>query len=282
MGTTMANVLNAVGGTVCINSSAIVPHYPKHISFVNFTMDIAPFDRETLQAFRHIEQPAYFTAEHTVATLYGAAATLMDNLVEAYGEAAVLVGRPQLQVNFTSSRGSAHPVYSHADAQRAISGVVHEGEGEVSDVSDVSPFTDDRELAHFYRFHEILEDRFYAEGDTPTSGPSGHSMGIDWDKRMDFLPNPKAADYEDHPEIYLKMMQFNACYSDMLARLHAAFNGSPEDYAASLSKMHVLGGLARELVATPSPLDPSKGVGPPWELISLDSQHKCPFNMFTV
>jgi len=280
--TAMANILNAIGGTPCINSTSTVPHYPQHVSFVNLTLQVAPFSKESMKVFRHIEQPAFFTSDRTVATLYGNAARLLQELVDDYGEDAVFVGDPRLQVNFTSSRGSANPIYSHADAQQAISGVVHEGEGNISDISDMSPFSGDRELSHFYRFHEILEERFYAEGDTPSSGPSGRAMGIVWEHTNDFLPNPKAADYKLHPEIYAMMMQFNACYSDMLARLHAAFNGSPQDYASSLSKMHMLGQLARDLIATPSPLDPSKGVGPPWELIGLNSQHKCPFNMFSV
>merc|ERR1712137_981814 len=89
--TTMANVLNAVGGTPCINHSASVPHYPQHISFLNLTLHVTPFDRQTLLAFRHVEQPAFFTADHTVATLYGAAAKVLDDLVETYGEAAVFV-----------------------------------------------------------------------------------------------------------------------------------------------------------------------------------------------
>merc|ERR1712000_705134 len=101
----------------------------------------------------------------------------------------------------------------------------------------------------------------------------GDDMGNDFTAVHDFLPNPKAEDYRAFPDIYKKMMQFNACYSDMLSKLQSVMNGSPEDYYASLAGMHTLSGLARDLAQTPSPLDPSKGVGPPWELISAKHHH---------
>jgi hypothetical protein len=281
--TAAANVLNAIGGHPCINSTKTVPAYPQYVSYLNLTFDVAPFTPATIKVFRRIEEPAWGddAPSTSVGAFYALASNLLKDLVDKYGEAAVLTGDPALQVNFASDRGRAQPVHSHADAQEVLSGVILQGEGSFASVGDTSPFSGVQEIAHFYRFNEIVEGRFYAKGDTPFSPPSGDDMGNDWTAVHDFLPNPKAEDYRAYPDIYKKMMQFNACYSDMLARLHSAMNGSPEEYPGSLAKMHVLGPLARDLIQTPSPLDPSKGVGPPWELINLTaSEYQCPVSVW--
>lgn len=275
--TTAANILNAVGGHPCVNCSEWVPAYPQYLKPLNVTVNVAPFSPAQVQAFRRLEEPLWDTKNQTVGTLYSEAGYLMMKLVKTYGEAAVFVGDPNLQVNFSSSRGSARPVFGLDDADSMIKGVLAEGEGgNKTELFDVSPFTGEEELAHYFRFTEIMKDRRYERHDSPFGPPSGDRMGTDWTAVHDFSPNPKAEDYRAFPDVYAKMMEFNACYTLLLARLQAALNGAPESYGPSVAKMHAVSVLAKELVQTPSPLDPSKGLGPPWELIDLaTSEYQC-------
>jgi hypothetical protein len=278
--TAAANVLNAIGGHPCINSTETVPSYPQYVSYLNLTAPIVPFSKAAVSVFRRVEEPTWGgdTPDQTVGTFYTLINSLLEDLVKKHGEARVFMGDPALQVNYTTSRGSAQPVYNLADAQEVIDGVIFQGEGGVENIHDTSPFSGDVEVNHYHRFNEVVEGRFYAEGDTPQSPPSGDDMDNDFTAVYDFNPNPKAEDYRAFPDIYTKMMRFNACYSEMLSKLQSVMNGSPEDYSASLAEMHTLSGLARDLAKTQSPLDPSKGVGPPWELISAESGYQCTSN----
>ncbi|MCH8308915.1 MAG: hypothetical protein IIB17_00285 [Chloroflexi bacterium] len=41
-------------------------------------------------------------------------------------------------------------------------------------------FDQDAEAAHYFRFNEILEERYYTETDSPRSGPTGAVFPVNW------------------------------------------------------------------------------------------------------
>merc|ERR1712190_668504 len=124
--------------------------------------------------------------------------------------------------------------------------VLIEGESSKGSLYTASPWRQAEELAHFHRFTEIAQDRCYRPSDV--IDPTGSILGTNWSAVYNFVPNPKAADYSAFPEIHQKMLEFNSCYSQLLAQLHAVFNGSPGSLGSTVSKMFMLGRLAKELM----------------------------------
>ena len=50
--TAAANILNAIGGHPCFNSTETVPAYPQYVSYLNLTADLMPFSPATVKVFR--------------------------------------------------------------------------------------------------------------------------------------------------------------------------------------------------------------------------------------
>jgi len=219
-----------------------------------------------------------------ISLFYNEMVTLMDVLVAMYGEAAVFSGDPALQLNASSSRGMVQAVHGHKDARAMLIGVLEQGAGPIPPRAyDESPFNHIMELPHFHRFNEIVRGRYYDPIDMVrdpyrlSDHPHGARLDTNWSEVRDFLPNPRAADYRAHPDIYKKMMQFSACYTDMLTGLDRVFNGAPEDFIAFVGSMYNLGALARDLMEIPIPGNPGKTVGPSWEWVNAtESQIPCP------
>merc|ERR1711957_353005 len=83
-----------------------------------------------------------------------------------------------------------------------------------------------------------------------------HLLGNNWSAVYNFAPNPRAADYSSHSDIYEKMMTFNSCYTHLLVGLHQVFNGSPGSFWAQVKGMMMLATLSKELMAIPVPGKP--------------------------
>ncbi len=209
--------------------------------------------------------------------------TLMDVLVETYGEAAVFTGDPELQLDYNFSIGRIAPVRGHLDARKLLSGVLQQGCGDVPPLAyDKCPWTQRMQLPHYHRLNQIVKGHYYNTWDlfNDLNDPTGTKMDTNWSAIHDFLPNPKAADYKKHPDIYNKLMQFNACYTNMLEGLSRVFNGAPKDFGPQLQLMFGLSTLVKELVEMPAPGHPGKTVGPSWEWVNVtESQIPCPISM---
>merc|ERR1712232_1457984 len=159
--------------------------------------------------------------------------------------------------------------YNYADAQRVLTGVLTEGEGVRGSLYETNPFNGREEHSHYHRFNQVAHNRYYQPYDIDGKDPTGPSMGTDWTAVYNFAPNPKAADYRSQPEIYRQMLEFNSCYTRLLASLHNVFNGSPELFGEQVANMMVLSKLASELMAVPAPGKPGMTVGPPWEWLDI-------------
>jgi len=271
--TTAANILNAIGGHPSMNTKSFVPVYPMKLPFVNMTVSVSAFTQEQLDLFRRIEEATWGPDNqyriNTVGVYYFRIGMHLEALVKAYGEKAVYSGNPGLQVNGSSSRGIVKGCYGHADAMKFLSGIYIQGEGNKGSLFEMSPYTGKSELPHYYRFNEIKNNRCYRTADNRThlENPTGASLGIDWNAVYNFRPNPKSADLVNHTDIHKKMLDFNSCYTNLLASLHDVFNGNPQDFQKQVVNMYTIGRLAKELMAIPHPEHPGMTVGPPWEWI---------------
>lgn len=154
------------------------------------------------------------------------------------------------------------------DALDALDEVVEQGEGLPGQISDGDHlhFEQEEEVAHYFRFNEILQGRYYTREDTPASGPTGPEFPVDWEGVWNMAPNPRMARYEDQPEIHDLMVHFNRRYTELLRTLERAFNGEPEALMPAVPMMYELRNRAQALMKIPTG-DGSTTAGPSFEFI---------------
>jgi hypothetical protein len=236
--TLACNLLNAVGGSPrLIPPAGRPPSYPTYLPHSDdaFLVGLLPFSREALDTFRAIERPAPDAAPpqgdrwHTIAQFYEA---VRDALVELAGRKDIFTGRRDRQVDqsyYYGGGGGAFAITGLDSATKALDVIVDEGEGVHHSIwdGDRELFGEPRELAHYFRFDELHEGRRYIPGDTPSSGPTGEPLLVDFGAVLPMRPNPRAEDYPPGSELRAMSEECNATYSTLLAQLQAAFDGHP-------------------------------------------------------
>lgn len=127
------------------------------------------------------------------------------------------------------------------------------------------------EPAHYYRFMEIYEGRYFQKGDTPKTGPRGPEFPVQWDAVYDMRPNPHVNDYPEGGPIRPLMNQFNELYSGLLRGLEAGFNGNQPALVNAVADMYQLKDRAQALMRVPSG-EGSTTVGPSFEYVPAASE----------
>lgn len=284
----VANVLNAVGGDPIVDAPDFVPDYPTALphSSGTFQVGLLPFSPEALEIFVRIERPAPADAPaqadeyETIGQFYKA----IFKGIEKFGD--FKSDRKNRQVEphhfYYGGGGDVVKVNDLTTAQLALDEVIEQGEGLDHTIFDGDEQfgqrvkrrkekkergkeeKDHKELAHYFRFNEILVGRYYRETDTPASGPTGSAFPVDWSAVWNVSPNPKAARYRNRPDIYDLMVDFNRSYTHLLRVLHQAFNGAPEKLMGAVPLMYELRDAAQRLVRIPTG-DGTTTVGPSFE-----------------
>jgi len=281
--TLAANVLNALGGRPVLDRPEFLPRYPAYLphSADAFLVPLARFSPATVETFLKIEKPEDLDAPpegdrfHTIGQFYLAIEEALRRLCETLGESAVFSGDPARQVTpdaleYTGS-GQVIAVTDLASALAAIDEIEEQGEGqtpkEVWD-GDRDMFHPEREeVAHYFRFQEILAGRAYRRGDTPASGPSGPPFEVDWTAVFPMRDNPKSADYAPGSPVRVRMDAFNLLYCDVLRSLERAFDGEPGRMFEAVGAMRDLTTLARDLMQLPN-ADGATTAGPSFEYVA--------------
>ena len=188
--TLAANILNAVGGAPQVDYPGIMPSYPTYLAHSNqaFEVPLLKFSKEALEVFLQIERPG----EHdglpeddefeTIGQFYEAIEEALKRLSAELGEEALFSGDPARQVTdelYYGGSGRIITVTDLASAIAALEEIVEQGEGmqhqEIWD-GDRDMFHPDREeVAHYFRFNELVAGRRYQTGDTPQSARPARS-----------------------------------------------------------------------------------------------------------
>jgi hypothetical protein len=266
-----ANVLNAIGGSPSVNHLKFVPSYPAKLpdSDGHLVIHLAKFSRETVKKFQAIERPAKANAPaqadgyQTIGQFYKA---ITEGLECVCRKDQYFTGDPARQVGpeaFYGGGGALIRVTGLDSAVAALQVIVEEGEGLPHSIWDSKrKFTRaSRELAHYFRFTELLAGQYFGPHDTPTTGPTGPVLPVDWDAAYDMAPNPKAEDYASGSDLHLRAVEFNRTYTGLLDLLHRAFNGKPERLGKAVAGMYELKYQAQALIRTPRP-DGQGNAGP--------------------
>jgi hypothetical protein len=274
-----ANVLTAVGGYPSINHAKFVPSYPTPLPHSNasFEVSLERFSKQAIRTFLRIERPEKpdtppkADGYSTIGQFYAALEEGLKWLCAELGEHRVFTGAPALQVTpeyYYGGGGEIVVVKDLESALKALHVIVAQGEGIDHTLFDGDHhfFHERKELAHYFRFNELHEERHYQSSDKAGSPPTGKPLPVDWEAVYPMRKNPKAADYPVGSEIRRKLDAFNEAYMGLLNHLHRAFNGEPKLLFEVVPRMYALKELAVSLMKIPSG-DGKTTVGPSFEFV---------------
>jgi hypothetical protein len=274
--TLVANLLNAVGGDPDLTHDGFVPTYPACLpdGETDFEVGLQAFSKGAVDTFLKIERPARAGGEevltvrrpqnedslraarvhddseehfYSIGEFYQAIEHALVELNAEHGDA-LFDGDPARQVTpeyYYSGGGEIVAVTDLKSAMAAIRLISEQGEGVTGALFD---FED--EIAHFYRFEQLLLGRFYQPGDVPGS-PSGLPLEVDWDAVLPIKTNARLTDYPAGSELHAGAEAFNAYYADFLALLTRAFRGEPGLLVEAVGGMFRIKELAYQLMRQP-------------------------------
>lgn len=273
--TLVANLLNAVGGRPRVAHPDFVRSYPAKLPYSALDVEIPlrHFSPAAMRTFLLIEHPQRhdagpFQPEQgwtSVGQFYDFIRKGLLKLVTELGENVVFCGARGRQVgpeDFYNSGGKAFPVTDLPSALLALRVITEQGEGLSDSIfdSDEELFGEQRQVAHYFRFNEILTGRTYSPHDTPDAPPTGPEIDVRWEDAYLIDPNASVADYARYPDkaVYEHAVTFNDAYAELLAHLEIAFNGMPRFMILGVPAMLRLREHAERLYRNPHP-DPAQG-----------------------
>jgi hypothetical protein len=239
---------------------------------LDVTIPLQHFSPAAIRTFLLIEHPQRFDPSPlpsgpgwtSIGQFYDFIRRGLLTLVGQLGEDTVFCGRPERQVGpaeFYNSGGEAFRITNLESALLALRVITEQGEGLPDSIfdSDDLLFGEQRQLAHYFRFNEILTGRDYGPHDTPGALPTGPEIDVRWEDAYLIDPNASVADYARYEDnaVYRHAVAFNDAYAELLAHLEIAFNGQPRAMILGVPAMLRLRDLAARLHPNPHP-DPDK------------------------
>jgi hypothetical protein len=294
--TLAANVLNAIGGTPDLSAPDFVPTYPAFLpdGENDFEVNRQRLCPESLETFLKIERPReapneetrVLKREHRGRKMLAAApeepAMRYYSIGEFYKEIergirhlekekaaageSLFVGDPARQITpeyYYSGGGEVVPVTDVKSACAALRLIAEQGEGVGGRIYDVGD-----ELAHYYRFKQLLHGRYYLDGDEPND-PTGPPLDVDWDAVYPLKKNASLADFPEGSDLHAAALAFNASYADFLELLTRAYTGQPELLVEAVVDMFRLREQMTQLMRNPIPGLDGVNAGPTFELTAV-------------
>lgn len=291
--TLAANILNAVGGTPDLTAPGFVPLYPAYLpnGETDFTVDLQGFSKAAIEQFLLIERPAeagsgatatikrqpsegalraariHDEAEehfYSIGEFYKAVAEGLERLHAEMGEA-LFCGDPARQIGpqyYYSGGGEITSVTDLASAKAAMELIGEQGEGITDHI-----FDEEDEIAHYYRFEQLLLGRYYQPGDE-IGKPSGGAVNVDWDAVFPVKTNVRLTDYPPGSPLREGAEAFNKAYAEFLVLLTRAFNGEPQLLIPAVGDMFRLKELCYQLMRQPIAGPGSPHAAPTFEILS--------------
>jgi len=245
------NLMNAIGGRPQISKPDFVPRYPGPLpAGVRPGLIVSLRKCSIAQVhgvFMNIEEPdkpvgSHRDHDHTIGDFYH---QIRDAFVRLSAKGDLFSGDPARQLGPASwhGPGTLYAVTDLESALLAIREIVHQGEG----ASAKNPDDGDHELAHFYKFEEIVKGRrmVRVEGRWEFTGAPVpfDELGV-WP----MADNPRTADLTAGSIARRWSDEFNESYTHLLNALHSTFNGHPDQIKASIGLMFNLKIKAQRLM----------------------------------
>jgi hypothetical protein len=260
--TLVSNIINAVGGEPLVSPEIAGPRlekrsYPSAVPHINLNINVrlSRFSKETLTSFRTIEEPekpADWSASakrgeiHSIGHLYQIVLDRLVTVTGELGEQAVFNGDPARQISrdqYYGGGGRVIVVRGLSDAREAIAVVAQEGEGRVELTNltgDEIRFKQPNQVAHYYRFEQILAGRYYDRDDDLGLDPAGPELRVDWRAVHDVRDDPAAGRKAPPDGLQRLLDRFEQTYGGLLRSLHEGFNGDAAALRHATATMHDL------------------------------------------
>lgn len=263
------NLLVAIDGAPVVSGFGVVPKYPGPLPggvLPNLMVTLRKLDRAQAKLFMDIEYPQ--GGPLPVAFLAAGEETF-DSIGEFYDAilATFKKENPALKLDrqLTSAGIGVTKIDTLTKVEEAVAKIKLQGEGSRSSPEEMSG-----DLAHYYRFGEMYNEKVYAK-----SQATGR---WDYDPTQP-LPLPVPWNMADIPEGgYRKadvpdaatwdlINTFDQHYSAMLRLLQEAWlQGEQHILSTAIGEMRTMGAIARELVVRPRP-DGAGNYGPCWRYV---------------
>lgn len=260
-----SNLLIAIGGSPVINRKGFVPNYPGPLPMnignglrVPLEKCSIPLVRDVFMKIEEPEEPIVFKSlaagepqYRTIGEFYAA----VDDKLKELGKSAFIgdFGREMVN-NSWFPPDELFRITDPESASAAIEVIVRQGEG-----TSVSPLDPEGDLAHYYRFEQIVKGRRLAKDAAADHGFSftGAPVVLDernvWNMQPNFDPDELLEKGLQNSRAYRLSTQFAYSYTLLLNSLHKTFNGEPDAVDAAMGQMYELRLLAQEVLSTPLP-----------------------------
>ena len=242
------NLLKAIGGQPVIDKPEFVPKYPTHLPGTvaeDLIVPLKSFSRPLAEhIFMRIEKPErpldFRTVLHDAsiapAATIGEFYRRIRQIFEQTGDT-IIVDKTGATQPTTFEFSADQTIVSATSAIAAIDLIVEQGEGTTTAPffpdGDDSP--DNDQLAHYYRFAELVKGRLKRNPNAPKDAPVDQRFVYDANDPVPFdeglvlrLPdNPKVGYYPEGSSARKLNDDFNRLYTRVLKLLHQAFNTTP-------------------------------------------------------
>ena len=266
---TVANLINALGGTPVFDSPSVLPHYPGPLPGAveeGISVGLAPFSRDLVEnIFMVIEQPEHPLEFQSLAAVADEPMTIGQFyrkiravIADDLGDSA-FTGPPGNQVTPDMVSGVV-AVTDVATAEQAIDTIISQGEGTEKSPGEVVG----SDFAHYYRFAEIVKGHKLVPN--PAAGPSDPPdqqftyTGAEIAAPTGVIAapvNPTTAGYPEGSAARQASIDFNVTYTGMLKAFQDAFSGHPDQISATVSTMFSLQSKATAMMALTPPAGPT-------------------------
>lgn len=273
----VSNLLVSVGGSPQIGNPGFVPRYPGPLPGGlrgGLTVRLRRCSiAQVRDVFMSIEEPED-TEEpvdrrgypggpnevhpYTIGWFYD---EIKKALKDLSGAGQITFGNAERQVSDWTGTGKLYVINSLEDALAAIDEIKVQGEG----ASPLNPDDTDRELAHYYKFSEIVNGRRIVVGLHGYSY-TGEHIPFDPDGVWPMMDDPDTALLLPGSRALILSNQFSETYQTLLNGLHRCFNGEPDYIGQAVGIMYSLSVIARRLMQTPSGLADGTTAGPSFQL----------------
>jgi len=294
--TLAANLLNSIGGQPNLTAPDFVPTYPTPLpdGEKDFDVSLERFSKTAIGTFLQIERPGAAPSEskrisrrgrkamvlaatpgdedeqyYSIGEFYEEIRRGFAHLYEKHGSS-LFCGAIERQVGpeyYYSGGGELHIVKDIKSANAALELIIGQGEGLGSSIYDK-----EKELAHYYRFEQLLKGRYYLPKDSPHE-PTGPCFEVDWDAVFPIKSNARVSDYEGSPELKGAALDFNRDYARFLGLLTLAYDGQPQKLLEAVPEMFRLRDGMLQLMHNPLPSGNGENAAPTFE-VGLASERR--------
>jgi hypothetical protein len=294
--TLSANIFNAVGGTPDLTRAGFVPRYPASLpdGETDFVVDLQPFSKDAVNTVLQIERPRKAPDEasrlqprhrvdmqllaasptdpgmqyYSIGEFYAEIGRGIEYLEGQAAESSTTIftgdrGRQVTSEYYYSGGGELFPVTDLQSALAAVNLIAEQGEGLGGHIYDT-----EHELAHYYRFQQLLLGRYYQAGDKPDN-PTGPPVEFDWDAVFPIKRNARLDDYPEGSELHAAAVEFNEYYADFLAFLTRAYSGQPGMLIEAVARMFRIRDRMTRLIHNPIPGMDGVNAAPTFEIATV-------------